>query len=661
MNFKPVSSDRMSGAVQTASVGNQETLTYINVPNPTSVKIEPQFVSANGGNDFEDFRFSADFSTIFDDSPPNERFDGDQLKKPNANNVISVDRNSPLAVGKGTMDTSRLNTMASQRQQLGYLGSQQGACNQSFQPATITSGETSSLATSSVGAAQVPQHLMYQTQTQPLPQNVLHKQLGQQQIVSMNGGVQQNIVQYQQWLLPPAQQAENPATNMLTPALSQQPAVSYNNYVVQHGTNGITKEASQLVQKQPSQQVQQQPSQQVQQQPSQQVQQQPSQQVQQKPSQHLQQQQFTHPNVMTTKSEPPGMSDSIRQQESQLKNIKEQELKRSRQLKSSPDALSKRLKLSSFTPECAMSKDATETVASSVSGGEGGGVLKRRKDRNMREQERSQRIAHQIAQLKELLASSNVQFKPDKYSTLVTVAEYIKSLQQRSVMLDTEHRKLVDTVSRTNSVVNSSKLGPQSSPISSSSPNQENQGRQGPNIIPSDTDVVDDDLVFVGGLDYKSVFSNCGVAMAITTIDGRLLECNIEFAHFCGITDKKLKSAGLCSNKFEPHSSSNEANCIMQNEVKQPLSLFNVLQQEDMQGVFSAMSRMLKNSESLDATSHLKGVNSGDSVNSDQWTSTVKRSNKIGIELQVNISLVRSNDGNPKYFNCALTKAVESN
>merc|ERR1719162_1905877 len=453
----------------------------------------------------------------------------------------------------------------------------------------------------------------------------------------MNGGVQQNIVQYQQWLLPPAQQAENPATNMLTPALSQQPTVSYNNYVVQHGTNGITKEASQLVQKQPSQQVQQ------------------------KPSQHLQQQQFTHPNVMTTKSEPPGMSDSIRQQESQLKNIKEQELKRSRQLKSSPDALSKRLKLSSFTPVCAMSKDATETVASSVSGGEGGGVLKRRKDRNMREQERSQRIAHQIAQLKELLASSNVQFKPDKYSTLVTVAEYIKSLQQRSVMLDTEHRKLVDTVSRTNNVVNSSKLRPQSSPISSSSPNQENQGRQGPNIIPSDTDVVDDDLVFVGGLDYKSVFSNCGVAMAITTIDGRLLECNIEFAHFCGITDKKLKSAGLCSNKFEPHSSSNEANCIMQNEVKQPLSLFNVLQQEDMQGVFSAMSRMLKNSESLDATSHLKGVNSGDSVNSDQWTSTVKRSNKIGIELQVNISLVRSNDGNPKYFNCALTKAVESN
>merc|ERR1712238_4279 len=356
MNFKPVSSDRMSGAVQTASVGNQETLTYINVPNPTSVKTEPQFVSANGGNDFEDFRFSADFSTIFDDSPPNGIFDGDQLKKPNANNVISIDRNSPLVVGKGTMDTSRLNTMASQRQQLGYLGSQQGACNQPFQPATITSGETSSLVTSSVGAAQVPQHLMYQTQTQPLPQNVLHKQLGQQQIVSMNGGVQQNVVQ--------------------------------------HGTNGITKEASQLVQKHPSQQVQQQPSQQVQQQPSQQVQQQPS--------QHLQQQQFTHPNVMTTKSEPPGMSDSIRQQESQLKNIKEQELKRSRQLKSSPDALSKRLKLSSFTPVCAMSKDASETVASSVSGGEGGGVLKRRKDRNMREQERSQRIAHQIAQLKEL-------------------------------------------------------------------------------------------------------------------------------------------------------------------------------------------------------------------------------------------------------------------
>ena len=79
---------------------------------------------------------------------------------------------------------------------------------------------------------------------------------------------------------------------------------------------------------------------------------------------------------------------------------------------------------------------------------------KRRHERNLREQQRSQKITLQIDNLRDVLASANVPFKPDKYSTLVSVAEYIQQLQERASILDVEQKKLVDTISRTNELVN---------------------------------------------------------------------------------------------------------------------------------------------------------------------------------------------------------------
>jgi hypothetical protein len=70
-----------------------------------------------------------------------------------------------------------------------------------------------------------------------------------------------------------------------------------------------------------------------------------------------------------------------------------------------------------------------------------------RHDRNSREQQRSQQITTQIEELRRLLQSANVDVeKADKYSTLVTVGEYIKQLHDDAAELEAEHGRLVDTI-----------------------------------------------------------------------------------------------------------------------------------------------------------------------------------------------------------------------
>lgn len=56
---------------------------------------------------------------------------------------------------------------------------------------------------------------------------------------------------------------------------------------------------------------------------------------------------------------------------------------------------------------------------------------RRRYDRNWREQQRSYRISQQIKELRDVLADSNVPYKPNKFSILISVTEYIKQLQSR--------------------------------------------------------------------------------------------------------------------------------------------------------------------------------------------------------------------------------------
>jgi hypothetical protein len=218
---------------------------------------------------------------------------------------------------------------------------------------------------------------------------------------------------------------------------------------------------------------------------------------------------------------------------------------------------------------------------------------KRRRDRNQREQERSQRIANQIAELKSLLTMSNVPFKSDKFSTLVSVHEYICTLQQRSALLDAEQKKLVKTIARSNDIVNQSQHGQQAAGSTSSGTNNTSEIEQisasGHVIIPTNAPPADEDelLVFVRGLDYKSVFGRIRVALCVLSIDGRLLNCNEEFIRICKMSRSMLVGAGL-----RPPAKESEEEVEIAG--KTPMSLFSLVSREDMQKVFTAMGSMLK-------------------------------------------------------------------
>ncbi|KAL7467677.1 hypothetical protein ACHAXS_007919 [Conticribra weissflogii] len=287
---------------------------------------------------------------------------------------------------------------------------------------------------------------------------------------------------------------------------------------------------------------------------------------------------------------------------------------------------------------------------------------KRRAERNLREQERSHRITERIAELRTVLAEAGVHFKPDRYSTLVSVVEYIKQLQNRSQSLDEEHKKLMATISTTDQIV---KCGLRSNTRRDgirglgSSAMMQTHLDVGENVSSTSSENNDDEfLLFVQGIDYKFIFSSCGVALAIASVDGRFVDCNEEFLRITNYTRKELLgeprvvgqrgvpspsggllavSSSMSSNSTalstaavaaaaaqgtkspgQIHLNQNLSSSVA-NDVKvsassapgapgegnlrppaeihtrkQHLSLFNLLGREDMETVYAAMSRMLR-------------------------------------------------------------------
>jgi PAS domain-containing protein len=314
----------------------------------------------------------------------------------------------------------------------------------------------------------------------------------------------------------------------------------------------------------------------------------------------------------------------------------------------------KRKAHTTITPHQTASKQFENMSAISEDEGE---MDKRRIERNMREQERSKRISSQISQLKDLLAAANVRFKPDKFNTLVSVHSYIRTLQQRQALLDEEHQKLVNTITKSNELVAKSQTGH----CTNSSLEEVPETSSGQNIIPRSqtTHSVDEEiLAFVRGLDYKNVFSKIQIALCVTSIDGRLLDCNDEFARVCSLSRDLLVSSGLRKpDEMDPVEKAEAG--------KSPLSLFNLMasrmSREDMQHVFEAMSNMLKqahvsnddSSESIHPDGGVKQTHS-DMMKYDHWSTEIMKCQNSTQKLQLNISLVRRK-GMPRFFNCALT------
>lgn len=266
------------------------------------------------------------------------------------------------------------------------------------------------------------------------------------------------------------------------------------------------------------------------------------------------------------------------------------------------------------------------------------GEEKRRFERNQREQQRSFKISQQIKELRNVLQESNIPFKPNKYSILHSVVDYIKELQTRAIYLDQEHQNLLNTISATNELVNSGNSGEKFGRHLNQNEDESGNGSRNNFCLGNDSE-----LLFVKGLDYKSVFSQCSSALCVASLDGRLLDCNAQFEKISGYEKEEL----------------------------QDKTLFNFLTNPAMEALFVEMGQLLQDNTSQENQGD-KGKTSSDEKKQEEspsssalfWRGQVQRrktsqnnetSKDDDSDLYMNITLAKSRDGRPQYLNCALT------
>lgn len=171
---------------------------------------------------------------------------------------------------------------------------------------------------------------------------------------------------------------------------------------------------------------------------------------------------------------------------------------------------------------------------------------RRRYERNLREQQRSYKISQQIKELRDVLQESNIPFRPNKYSILVSVADYVKQLQGRAVMLDSEHQRLIDTIRHTNDR-GASTVSNGCNSMSALSDGQEDMLSSMDGCSTSDGLTPQSHLLFVQGIDYMAIFRHCPYPIGVATLDGRMLDCNQAFEDLLQVEAGSLKDQSFFS------------------------------------------------------------------------------------------------------------------
>ena len=221
---------------------------------------------------------------------------------------------------------------------------------------------------------------------------------------------------------------------------------------------------------------------------------------------------------------------------------------------------------------------------------------RRRYERNVREQQRSYKISQQIKVLKIVLTESGVAYKPNKFSILMSVADYIKQLQSRAIMLDAEHHKLITTIRETSEMVNSGQT-----------PSEEKV-----ELLCYGKNVGNDaGMLFVQGLDYKAVFEQCTAGLGVAALDGRILACNTEFESLSGLSKEEL----LLQSIF----------ALMQNH----------------KDVFEAMGSMLKE-PGPKARLDINGQPTSETM-PEYWSGTVLQNDQSSVSVFLFLPIVRHN------------------
>lgn len=262
---------------------------------------------------------------------------------------------------------------------------------------------------------------------------------------------------------------------------------------------------------------------------------------------------------------------------------------------------------------------------------------KRRSERNMREQKRSHKITEQISTLRNILQLSGVTCKGNKFSVLTTAAEYIQELQCRTDSLDKERLHFISQLKSMERVSVGNILGMQcgvgggagsvvqgsgaSSTVASStgaSSTASSSCGGDDRLLASDPQGIDasgaaepnSDQGTVApptGIDYSHVFRDAAVGMAVTTVDGRFIECNKRFEEESGYSKAEL----------------------------QQLTVFNLTPTAELQSTFALVAQML-NAQDADVRPFVKRANL---KNNDE-------------HLWISVSLIRDLKGTPRHFHC---------
>lgn len=245
----------------------------------------------------------------------------------------------------------------------------------------------------------------------------------------------------------------------------------------------------------------------------------------------------------------------------------------------------------------------------------------RREDRNLREKERSLKITQQIHELRGLLSMGGVIVPKGTKSTILTeAANYIRLLQQQAYRLEMDKAQLVQEVQRIGngaiqhataqngvSYVTSlpESADPQQSVGSASDQSSENPGDR----------------------EYRCVFNSCSVGMAIATMGGSFIDCNLAFTQLSSYTKQELKA----------------------------MTIFNITSRDDLQGAFDMMSQLITPpTGGLDADGN--SIEDGNLQAPVVLRSSIRHRSDLGLS----VSLIRGEDGVARNFNVTLVKLPPS-
>lgn len=265
----------------------------------------------------------------------------------------------------------------------------------------------------------------------------------------------------------------------------------------------------------------------------------------------------------------------------------------------------------------------------------------RREERNMREKERSLKITQQIHELRELLSMGGIIVPKGTKSTILTeAANYIRLLQQHQYRSEMDKAQLVQEVQRIgNGAIGekaayairhaASQNGVSSMANLPEAGSVPDAGAADPQHEGNPADPLTDSI---GEREYRCVFNSCSVGMAIATMGGSFIDCNLAFTQLASYTKPELKA----------------------------MTIFNITSREDLQGAFDMMSQLITPATGgLDADGNAS-IGSDGNGGATQSPVILKSAIRHRSDLGLSVSLIRADDGVARYFSVTLVKLPPS-